>query len=217
MSEDTNTNAVPTKVDFSTLELQRDPTANERYYEVEEGKVKIIEKQITRDKSDYKGFTYFSKQYLNLGAAIAAFGEELLLELFNAKLASQIGVRVGAKIESNIAERDEKTESVEQYNERRKKTLAELLLKTPTIFTPEDAYNYVPGDRELSMAGIVRKINKLMAAGQALMSNGKVAEGTQAFVEVGVLSAKLNEMVAKAREEAESAISGAATATAAAE
>ena len=209
---DTNT-AAATVVDFSKLELQRDPVANERFVLVEDDKLKLVEAQINREKSEYKGVTYFRPEYKDIGYALARLGADTVLDLLNAKLAAQVSLRVGARIEADIAERvlPDPTknivgESEEAYNARRKAKIAEIILKNPVVFSIEDAYNYVPGERELSMAGIVRKIGKLMAAGTAYFAQGKHADGIACFDEVKGLNERLTVLMQKARDEATASV-----------
>ena len=208
MSEDTNT---ATAIDFSKLEFQRDAVQNERFYEVRDGKIRLVETQITRDKSEYKGFSFFKLEFKDVGEALTQLGDETLLDLVNAKLASQIGIRVTARIESEIPERnlgDERAnppvpaETVEAYAIRRKAALNELLLKRPVIFTAEDAFGYQPGERELTMSGLTRKIGKVMQAGLDCYKAGKVSEGAALFAQVAELNSRFNKMMEDARNKA---------------
>lgn len=208
MSEDTNTSIV---IDFSKLTLERDAVQNERFYNIRDGKVLVTETQITREKSDYKGFSYYKPVFKDVGEALKQFGDEVLLDLFNAKLAAMIAIRVAARIEAALPERDlgdEKAtppraaEPVEAFEARRKAALQELLLKSPVIFTPEDALAYQPGERELSISGLIRKIGKIVEAGQNCYKAGQLEEGGKLFAQVAELNVRLGKMMQEARDKA---------------
>lgn len=209
MSENNTSVNVSDAVDFSKLELEKDAAANERFYTVRDGKVRIVESQITREKSEFKGVTYFKLAFTEVGEALRHLGDDVVLDLLNAKIASQIGIRVTARIEAQIPERIEPDptkgiagETVEAYNARRKAKIAEIILSNPVVFSPEDALSYVPGERELSMAGIIRKIGKVMASGQAYFAARDYDRGSKCFDEVKELNNRLNAMMQKARDEA---------------
>lgn len=195
-------------VDFSTLELKKDAQANERYYQPSEH-LKVVECVITRDKSPLKGATYFRLEFLTLGTALAFFGDDVVLDLVNSRVSGAVYSRAAASINNKIRAKKE-GESDKDYNEFCRAESARLVALNPVLVSPEDAYNFQPGDRELTPKTIISKIAKLTKAGLEFFQSGKITEGQDTFEQVKQLNIRLAEMLGQIEDVAVSAAEAAA-------
>lgn len=194
--------------DFSQLSLKKEPTQNSQFYEIvsEDGNLQlnVTQETISREKSEYKGFVYHVPQFNNITTLLTFLGEEQVLGLANAKIATMVATRatnrIDREVSDKIGDRKEKEgETEDQYSLRRLNAIKERLLSNPIAFTATEAVNYIPGERELSLPSLLAKINKLNKTAQEYLKANELSRAMELFDSIKSLMSVMNEMVEKAR------------------
>lgn len=192
-------------LDFSSIELKKEPTSNSRFFQIESEdgnlKLRVVESVITREKSEYKGFTYFVPQFDTIGTVLAFLGEDTVLDLVNAKLATLVATRATNRIDREVGDKKE-GETDEAYNTRRSRTIGERLLRDAIAFTPSDAVQFVPGERELSLSSLLAKINKLNKLASEKLAANDTPAALEIYASIAKLHAMAKELIEKLREQA---------------
>lgn len=113
-----------------------------------------------RAKGDAEGFSYTTKQYSTITAAIEDLGEELALDVLNAEVSARIGMK--ARTTNGFLKLGEAAAS--ERASLKAALLAQLVTKYPSkvIFSEADAQAWKPGLRELTIGGIQKKINEAL-------------------------------------------------------
>jgi len=110
-------------------------------------------------------FSFTTKEYNSIDAAVADLGAQLLLDVLNAEVAARIGMK--ARSSTGFGDLGDSTSP--SYTNKKNELVAKLTASFPSkvIFTEADAKAWKPGERELTINGIQKKVTeayKLMAA-----------------------------------------------------
>tara|TARA_R110000868_G_scaffold39869_4_gene138437 strand:- start:14655 stop:15134 length:480 start_codon:yes stop_codon:yes gene_type:complete len=116
-----------------------------------------------RKGGDAEQFSYTTKVYPTIEIAIEDLGQDVALDVLNAEVAARIGMRArNAAGFTKLAEAPAANRA-----SVKNELLAHLLSKYPSkvIFSEDDARNWKPGVRELTLTGIQKKINEAYKSG----------------------------------------------------
>lgn len=117
----------------------------------------------------------------DINAAAAKYGKEKVRDFINEGIRSGIFGRVrSSKLPNN------RLDNGKPDTNKNKIELEYLQDNRPMLFTPDEALDYVPNERELTPSALSRKIGKLMAEGQ--------------LDEAMKLLSKLNDTIARMKE-----------------
>lgn len=183
MSTDTNV------VDIKSLPVLQDE-AGLSYIQVGEG-FRIEQVVISRDGSPLKGLDYHRPQVESVDKAIEIYGGDTIVALVNAKLAQATFAAAKNALNKRLNLGDNPTDA--EYAA----AVEKLKQIDPCIFDREAAYNFRPGERELSVQQIGREIAKVMKEVTAKLAAKDAVAASQLLARVQVLQGQLT----KAMEE----------------
>lgn len=123
-------------------------------------------------KGEYAGYKFALPVVMTLAAAVAAYGEEAVLNSFNANASTAIR----AKVKSKLVESKDNLPS-----------------KDNLLYSEEDAFSWKPGEREMSVAAIL----KLMKDTMKEADENKKAGNKEKYLE---LKNKAQDLLMKASE-----------------
>lgn len=143
-------------------------------------------------------FSFTTKEYNNIDAAISDLGVNSVLDVINAEVAARIGMK--ARAQAGFG--DLGSASAANYGATKNALEATLIAKYPTkvIFSEADAQAWKPGERELTIGGIQKKINE---AFKVLMSAKTAEEKATATVSFNNWIAQLTTAAQRGAERAE--------------
>ena len=116
-----------------------------------------------RAKGDAEGFSYTTKTYLKMANLIDDLGEQGVLDLVNSEVQARMGMKA-RKVSGFSALANVEASKVGQVKANLIQTLT-TKFPTKVIFTEEDARNWKPDVRELSIGGYAKKIAEAVKAG----------------------------------------------------
>ena len=116
-----------------------------------------------RAKGDAEGFSFTTKTYLKMASLIKDLGEQAVLDLVNSEVQARLGMK--ARSVSGISALNSVDAS--KYGQVKANLIQTLTNKFPSkvIFSEDDARNWKPDVRELSITGYTKKINEALKAG----------------------------------------------------
>lgn len=116
-----------------------------------------------RAKGDAEGFSFTTKIYTTLDAALADLGQEATLDILNAEVQARLGMK--ARANAGFTALSEVPASNRLHV--RNNLVQTLTTKYPSkvIFGESEALAWKPNVRELSLSGIQKKINEAYKAG----------------------------------------------------
>ena len=122
-----------------------------------------------RKGGDAEQFSFTTKVYNNIQAAVDDLGADVALDILNAEIQARIGMKARSVAGFGKLAEVAAPERLTVKNN----LIASLIAKYPTkvIFTEEDATNWKPNTRELSLSGIQKKINEAYKNGDMTAFN----------------------------------------------
>ncbi len=136
------------EIDWKSLPVQVDATSQEEYKE--SNGLRLYKDRFEK----LPGSEVWIPQFESLDALASHYNHKQILSLVNAALNSQ--TRIKAK---NRIPEFKDTAAADAYK-------AEVKANGKTLYTESDALNFVPGERELSFAGMMNLAKKLKAEGK---------------------------------------------------
>ena len=122
-----------------------------------------------RKGGEAEQFSFTTKAYNTIQAAIDDLGLDVALDVINTEICARIGMKARALAGfPRLAEAPASERATVKNN-----LIASLTAKYPTkvIFSEEDALNWKPNTRELSLSGIQKKINEAYKNGDMAAFN----------------------------------------------
>lgn len=203
-TSDSNNNSDNTEKDLTVVKIPK-------------GNAKMVLKSI--DDGTWKGFNFYVAQFDSVENAIEHFtaqsqnakdGNEIVLDIVNSAMAARMRSRANSKLipPAKIDGKPITVEGKEAFIEERKSWLLDVDKKV--LVTLEDAYEYVPGEREVdSLSGLIRQKEALHKVCTELSSKIKKATDPAVIAQLknegAVQVAKYREVTAliAAKQEAE--------------
>lgn len=169
------------------------------------GQAKMTLKSI--DEGTWKGFVFYVAQFDSVDAAIEHFtaqsqnakdGDEIVLDIINSAMAARMRSRANSKLipPAKIDGKPITVEGKEAFIEERKSWLLDPEKKV--LVTIDDAYQYVPGEREVdSLSGLIRQKEALHKVCSEL--HNKIKKSTDDAT-IAALKSEAAVQIAKYRE-----------------
>lgn len=130
---------------------------NDEYY-IPGEKFNYVEREFS---GELEGVTYFAPQAKTVAAAIELYGEDITLGLINDRLLFGLALKAKGKIPKYEGE---------EAKAQRESAIRKIIASRTPVVTPDDAENFKPGTRELSIKGLFNKVTEAQKNGQKALA-----------------------------------------------
>ncbi len=186
-----------TKINVNELAIQQDASGSS-FVQVADG-FRLEQVVISRDGSVLKGLNYWRPQVESIGRAVELFGEDTVVAMLNAKLSQSTFAAAKAKLQGRLNLPETATAADETA------AIDKLKQEDPCIFSRENAYEFRPGERELSAQQITRELAKTMKEVQTFLAEGKVLDAQKSLQKIQLLQVQFNKAAEEMAKQVENA------------